>query len=124
MRSADDWFLYNCWYAAAWTSEIEDGQPLARTYLEKPIVIYRGEDGQYVALDNRCCHRSAPLAMGRIEGNCIRCMYHGMKYDASGQCVEIPGQAKISPTTGCAVTPWSTGAACSGSGWVSPSRRG
>ena len=61
MRSADDWFLYNCWYAAAWTSEIEDGQPLARTYLEKPIVIYRGEDGQYVALDNRCCHRSAPL---------------------------------------------------------------
>ena len=97
MRSADDWFLYNCWYAAAWTSEIEDGQPLARTYLEKPIVIYRGEDGQYVALDNRCCHRSAPLAMGRIEGNCIRCMYHGMKYDASGQCVEIPGQAKISP---------------------------
>ena len=96
MREAEDWFLYNCWYAAAWTSEIDDGKPFSRTLLEKPIVIYKNESGVYVALDNRCCHRSAPLSMGRIEGDCLRCMYHGMKYDPSGQCVEIPGQAKIS----------------------------
>ena len=38
MRSADDWFLYNCRYAAAWTSEIEDGQPLARTSWKSPLL--------------------------------------------------------------------------------------
>lgn len=97
IRTANEWFLYNCWYAAGWVGEIEDGKPLSRTYLEKPIVIFRTADGDYVALDNRCCHRAGPLSMGRIEGNCIRCMYHGMKYDASGAVVEIPGQARISP---------------------------
>ncbi|MEQ8262763.1 aromatic ring-hydroxylating dioxygenase subunit alpha [Pseudohaliea sp.] len=96
MRTGNEWFLYNCWYAAGWTNEVEEGMPLARTYLEKPVVIFRGADGRYVALDDRCCHRAAPLSMGRVEGNCIRCMYHGMKYDPSGQCVEIPGQAKVS----------------------------
>lgn len=97
MRGADDWFLYNCWYAAGWTTEIEPGKPLARTLLEKPVVMFRGEAGEYIALDNRCCHRAAPLSSGRIEGSCIRCMYHGMKYDASGVCIEIPGQDRISP---------------------------
>ena len=53
MREAEDWFLYNCWYAAAWTSEIDDCKPFSRTLLEKPIVIYKNESGVYVALDNR-----------------------------------------------------------------------
>jgi vanillate O-demethylase monooxygenase subunit len=89
-------FLYNCWYAAGWDYEVIDGRKLARMFLEKPVVIFRGESGQYVALDDRCCHRGAPLSLGRIEGDCLRCMYHGMKYDAGGVCVEIPGQDMIS----------------------------
>jgi vanillate O-demethylase monooxygenase subunit len=91
-------FLMNCWYVAAWDYELIDGQKLARTILEKPVVLYRGESGQYVALDDRCCHRGAPLSMGRIEGDCIRCMYHGMKYDPSGKCVQVPGQDRIPKT--------------------------
>ena len=98
MKSADEMFLWNCWYAAAWDHEIAVGQKLARTYLEKPVLIYRGESGNYVALDDRCCHRAAPLSMGRVEGDCIRCMYHGMKYDADGMCIEIPGQDHIGST--------------------------
>ena len=90
-------FLYNCWYAAAWTHEIEEGAKLDRVYLEQPIVIYRGESGKLIALDNRCCHRGAPLSLGRIEGDCIRCMYHGMKYDVDGVVIEIPGQDFIGP---------------------------
>ncbi|MFT6287820.1 MAG: vanillate O-demethylase monooxygenase subunit [Alcanivorax sp.] len=89
-------FLKNTWYAAAWDYEVLDGKKLARTYLEKPILIFKGESGKYIALDDRCCHRGAPLSLGRIEGDCVRCMYHGMKYDASGRCIEIPGQDKIS----------------------------
>lgn len=96
MKSAREMFLYNCWYAAAWAHEVQSAGKLARTFLEQPVVIFRGESGRYIALDDRCCHRSAPLSMGRIEGDCIRCMYHGLKFDADGICVEIPGQDRIS----------------------------
>jgi len=98
MKSADNSFLWNCWYAAAWNYEVDTTGLLARTFLEQPVVIYRGESGQYVALEDRCCHRAAPLSLGRIEGDCIRCMYHGMKYDSDGMCIEIPGQDRISST--------------------------
>ena len=98
MKDVNEMFLWNCWYAAAWDHEVPVGTKLARTYLEKPIVIYRGESGQYVALDDRCCHRAAPLSLGRVEGDCIRCMYHGMKYNSEGICIEIPGQDRIAST--------------------------
>jgi vanillate O-demethylase monooxygenase subunit len=93
--SSDGIFLKNCWYVAAWDYELLDGAKLARTILEKPVVLYRGESGQVVALEDRCCHRGAPLSMGRIEGDCIRCMYHGMKYEPSGKCIQIPGQDAV-----------------------------
>ena len=89
-------FLRNCWYAAAWQWEVAATGKLARTILEEPILLFRGESGATFALDNRCCHRSAPLSQGRIEGDCIRCMYHGMKFGPDGVCVEIPGQERIS----------------------------
>jgi vanillate O-demethylase monooxygenase subunit len=38
--------------------------------------------------------------MGRIEGDCVRCMYHGMKFDATGKCIQIPGQEMIPPKLG------------------------
>lgn len=98
MDNDDPVFLRNCWYVAAWDHELLDGRKLARTILETPIVLFQGESGRYIAFDDRCCHRAAPLSMGRVEGDCLRCMYHGMKYDASGQCIEIPGQDRIPKT--------------------------
>ena len=32
MRTADEWFLYNCWYAAGWTIEIEQDKPLPEPF--------------------------------------------------------------------------------------------
>ena len=89
-------FIENTWYAAAWETEIKDNNGcMARTICELPIVIFKTEDQGYAALDDRCCHRAAPLSIGRVEGNCIRCMYHGMLYDPSGKVTEIPGQTNI-----------------------------
>ena len=67
-------FLKNCWYVGAWDHEIMDGKLLERRLLNQPVVFYRGESGQVVALDNRCCHRGAKLSNGRMEGDDIRCM--------------------------------------------------
>lgn len=90
-------FADNIWYAAAWEWEVADADNrLSRTICEVPLVFYQSESEGYVALDNRCCHRAAPLSLGRVEGNCLRCMYHGMLYDPQGKVVEIPGQDHIS----------------------------
>lgn len=89
-------FLKNAWYVAAWGSEITD-VPLGRTLLNEPIVFYRGDDGGAVALEDRCCHRGMPLSHGMVLGNEIRCEYHGLRFDGSGSCTDIPGQASIPP---------------------------
>ncbi|HVL36423.1 MAG TPA: aromatic ring-hydroxylating dioxygenase subunit alpha [Burkholderiales bacterium] len=89
-------FLRNAWYVAAWDREVARA-PVARTLLGEPVVLYRKADGTPVALEDRCCHRSLPLSMGRLEGDELRCGYHGLRFDASGACTEIPGQASIPP---------------------------
>ena len=93
-------FLTHCWYVAAWDHELIDGKLLPRTILEKPVLIYRGDSGKVVALDNRCCHRGAKLSNGRREGDDIRCMYHGLKFDPGGKCIQIPGQDNIPKNLG------------------------
>src|SRR5262245_15303620 len=93
-------FLTNCWYVAAWDHELAGGKLLARTILGKPVVLFKGDSGNVVALDDRCAHRGARLSNGRREGDCVRCMYHGLKFDASGKCVQIPGQDNIPPKLG------------------------
>jgi phenylpropionate dioxygenase-like ring-hydroxylating dioxygenase large terminal subunit len=92
-------FVENIWYAAAWEWEVAEADyKLARTICEVPLVFFKTESGSYAALDNRCCHRSAPLSLGRIEGECLRCMYHGMLFNTDGKVVQIPGQAHIAET--------------------------
>ena len=59
------------------------------------MLLYKGESGKVVALKDRCCHRGAPLSLGRREGDCVRCMYHGLKFDPTGKCIQIPGQDNI-----------------------------
>ena len=89
-------YLRNAWYVAAWDSEI-GREPLGRILLGEPVVFYRGIDGKPVGLADRCCHRGLPLSLGRVEGDRIRCGYHGLAFDANGACVEVPGQPRIPP---------------------------
>jgi vanillate O-demethylase monooxygenase subunit len=90
-------FLKNCWYVAALDHELIDGKLLSRTLLGEHVLLYRGESGNVVAMNDRCPHRGALLSRGRLEGDAVRCMYHGIKFDGSGKCVQIPGQDMIPP---------------------------
>ncbi len=88
--------IRNAWYVAAHAHECSE-TPLARTLLGEKVVLFRTPDGQAAALEDRCCHRLAPLSKGDVEADGIRCRYHGIKFAPSGQCLEIPGQDRISP---------------------------
>lgn len=83
-------FLRNCWYIAAEAGEV-GRQPLGRIILNEPVVLYRKEDGTAVALEDRCCHRRAPLHKGEIVGDALQCGYHGFTFDAEGACIKVPG---------------------------------
>ena len=89
-------YLNRAWHVAAWDHEITR-TPLPRMLLERPIVFWRTGDGRAVAMDDRCCHRHAPLSAGSVIGDTIRCGYHGLVFDAAGQCVEVPSQTRIPP---------------------------
>ena len=90
-------FLRNAWYVAATDREI-GRTPLRRIIMNEPIVMYRTEAGQPVALEDRCVHRHLPLSMGKlIEGDILECLYHGLCYDTTGACVKVPGQPSVPP---------------------------
>ena len=89
-------FLRDRWYAAALSEELA-GKPLARTILGEPVVLFRTEDGVAIALEDRCVHRQAPLSLGTVIGDTLRCGYHGLSFDRTGACVRVPGQRTIPP---------------------------
>jgi 5,5'-dehydrodivanillate O-demethylase len=60
--------------------------------LGEQFTLYRGEGGACHLVAFRCAHRGTQLSVGWIEDDCIRCRYHGWRYDATGQCVEQPGE--------------------------------
>src|ERR1700741_2596415 len=90
----DAMFLKNAWYVAAGVDEL-GSHPLGLVFLNQPVVLYRTDAGVAVAFEDRCCHRRAPLSKGRGEGGALRCGYHGLLFNAEGNCIEVPGQARV-----------------------------
>lgn len=82
-------YLRNAWYVAAFSDEVSR-TPLARTLLERPLVLFRKESGEPVALEDRCPHRFAPLSLGSLRGDELQCAYHGLRFDSQGRCVFNP----------------------------------
>jgi 5,5'-dehydrodivanillate O-demethylase len=69
-----------------------------RVFNEDPT-LYRGESSQAYLVGGRCAHRCSRLHTGWVEGEEVRCIYHGWKYDGSGQCVEMPAEKPSLPPT-------------------------
>lgn len=88
-------WVRNAWYVAGWSHDLPPGIIQSRTICNEPIVLYRKSNGTPVVFEDRCCHRLAPLSKGRLEGDDLRCMYHGLKFAPDGRCIEIPGQVNI-----------------------------
>ena len=67
-------------------------KPQRVTVMGQELLLYRGKSGAPVLMQLRCAHRSLALDYGRIEGDSIRCPYHGWLYDRTGQCLEQPAE--------------------------------
>lgn len=90
-------FPMNSWYVAAWDAEV--GRTLlSRTICDRKMVLYRKLDGSPAALEDACWHRLVPLSIGTLNGNDVRCGYHGLEFGPNGRCTHMPSQETINPS--------------------------
>ena len=85
-------FARRFWIPFLTASELSeaDGAPRRVRLLGEDLVAFRQTDGRVGLLDAHCPHRKARLFFGRNEECGLRCIYHGWKFDADGDCVDVP----------------------------------
>jgi nitrite reductase/ring-hydroxylating ferredoxin subunit/uncharacterized membrane protein len=71
-------------------AEVREGQPRRVEARGTALVLVR-QDGRLHALADRCAHLGGPLSEGRLEGDAIRCPWHGSRFGLQdGRLVEGP----------------------------------
>lgn len=81
----------NGWFIVSEARDLAPGEVRAFRVFGTDVVLYRGDDGAPHLLDAYCAHLGAHLGVGgRVEGDCLRCPFHGWRYDGDGRCDEIP----------------------------------
>jgi len=84
--------LRKFWQPVALSKELPPGAAIGVRIMNEDLTLYRGASGQPYLVAQRCAHRGTDLRTGWIEGERIRCFYHGWKYDGTGQCIEQPAE--------------------------------
>ena len=90
-------FLRTFWMPAYRSEDVPVGRAKPLRIMDEDLTLYRGESGSIHAVAFRCAHRGTQLNTGWVEGENIRCFYHGWVYDGAGRCVEQPAE----PTPFC-----------------------
>ncbi|MBO0713949.1 MAG: Rieske 2Fe-2S domain-containing protein, partial [Acidimicrobiales bacterium] len=86
--------LREYWLPAMLSSELPrpDGDPVRVLLLGEQLIGFRDSSGRVGLVAHACPHRGASLYFGRNEGDGLRCVYHGWKFDVTGRCVDMPNE--------------------------------
>lgn len=79
----------NYWYAVEISDNLKKGTSAEVVFWGTSIALFRGEDGEARAVENRCAHRQLRLTTGVVDGNDLICQYHGWTYNGCGKCTAI-----------------------------------
>ena len=82
----------NYWLPFARSESLEPGKTQRVRLLGDNLVAFRGEDGTVGLMDEYCPHRRVSLALARVEGCSLRCIYHGWRLNHEGRVVEVPSE--------------------------------
>jgi nitrite reductase/ring-hydroxylating ferredoxin subunit/putative sterol carrier protein len=86
------------WFVVATGEELVAGELLHLHYFGRELVAFRDESGKAIVVDAYCPHLGAHFAYGgKVEDGCLRCPFHGWKFDGRGGCVEVPYSDRIPP---------------------------
>ena len=104
MATSADYRLGDFAYPRGWfmigTADEAVHAPKAIRYFGEDLVVYRGASGAPYVVEAYCPHMGAHLARNttsyivrddeQVEGESIRCPYHGWRFGADGRCDDIP----------------------------------
>ena len=87
-------FMRRFWMPFMLSEEIAepDCDPVRVRLLGEDLLAFRDSNGRVALVDQFCPHRRVSLFFGRNEECGIRCVYHGWKFDADGNCVDMPSE--------------------------------
>lgn len=86
----------DAWYVVASSHEIGN-KPISVTAFSEKFVLWRDSSGEIHMQSDACPHRSASLSLGDVVENCIRCPFHGIMFNATGECSLVPETGKAAP---------------------------
>jgi 5,5'-dehydrodivanillate O-demethylase len=87
-------YMRRFWHPIHRAEELRAGEAKPIEIMSERFTLYRGETGTPHVVGFRCPHRGTQLSAGWVEGDCIRCMYHGWLFNSAGQCTEQPAEDK------------------------------
>jgi len=85
-------YLRRFWQPVFASANLPAAKIIPIRILGESLALYRGASGTPRLIANECAHRLTVLSTGWIEGESIRCRYHGWRYDEKGVCVEQPAE--------------------------------
>src|SRR5262245_47540026 len=59
--------------------------------MSEDLVLFRDAQDEIGLMGLRCPHRGADLSYARVEGDGLRCLYHGWLIGRNGRCLDQPG---------------------------------
>jgi 5,5'-dehydrodivanillate O-demethylase len=85
-------YMRRFWHPVYHAADIKVGHVKPLRILGEDFVLFRGESGRPQVIGPRCLHRGMSMVPSWVEGDTIRCFYHGWRFDQTGQCVEQPAE--------------------------------
>jgi phenylpropionate dioxygenase-like ring-hydroxylating dioxygenase large terminal subunit len=82
------------WYVVALSNQLPPERVLSCVVLDEWLAIFRDQQGQPVALRDRCAHRNSRLSTGKVCQGQLQCPYHGWVYDHDGKVIAIPAEGE------------------------------
>jgi len=83
-------YLRSFWNPIYHSADLKSGRPVPLRIMSESYTLYRGDGGEAHLVEARCPHRGTQLSAGRVEGDALRCFYHGWKFESDGRCSEQP----------------------------------
>ncbi len=85
-------YMRSFWQPVFVSADLAKGRTKPVHIMSENYTLYRSESGAAQLLAPTCPHRATQLSTGWVEGETLRCFYHGWRFASSGQCLEAPAE--------------------------------
>jgi 5,5'-dehydrodivanillate O-demethylase len=85
-------YLRQFWQPVYHSIDLAAGRAVPLRIMNEELALFRGASGAAFIVEGRCPHRKTLLSNGWVQGDDLRCFYHGWKFAGDGRCLEQPAE--------------------------------